>query len=101
MFGACHGLDVPLVFGNLTVGQPAVLIGGVTPEAEAVSQQMRRAWTAFATTGDPGWPDHSTGATRLFDTEPSVTDYPERVSREIWRDPPRVLDLLDPRSPPT
>ncbi len=101
VFGACHGLDVPLVFGNLTAGQPALLIGGVTPEAEAVSLQMRRAWTAFATTGDPGWPDHSTGATRLFDTEPSVTDYPERVSREIWRDPPRVLDLLDPRSPPT
>ena len=97
MFGACHGLDVPLVFGNLTAGQPAALIGDPTPEAEAVSEQMRRAWTAFATTGDPGWPDHATGATRLFDVEPSVGDYPEQVSRDIWRDPPPVLDLLPPR----
>jgi len=24
--GACHGLDVPLVFGNLSSGQPAPLI---------------------------------------------------------------------------
>jgi len=94
IFGACHGLDVPLVFGNLTAGQPSALIGDVTPQAEAVSEQMRRAWTAFATTGAPGWPDHATGATRLFDVEPSVTSYPEQASREIWRDPPQVLDLV-------
>ena len=30
--GACHGLDVPLVFGNLSSGQPALLIGE-TPSA--------------------------------------------------------------------
>ena len=91
--GACHGLDVPLVFGNLTAGQPAVLIGDPTPEAAAVSDQMRTAWIAFATSGDPGWPTHDTGATRLFDTEPVVTAYPERVSRGIWRDHPSVLTL--------
>ncbi|WIM92521.1 carboxylesterase family protein [Actinoplanes oblitus] len=27
VLGACHGLDVPLVFGNLTSGQPALLLG--------------------------------------------------------------------------
>ena len=27
ILGACHGLDVPLVFGNLTSGQPAMLLG--------------------------------------------------------------------------
>lgn len=92
--GACHGLDVPLVFGNLTAGQPALLIGEATPEAKAVSQQMRTAWVAFAATGDPGWPGYDTGATRLFDREPTVTDYPEQVSREIWRQQnPGVLDL--------
>ncbi len=94
MFGACHGLDVPLVFGNLTVGQPAMLIGEPTPEAAAVSAQLRTAWTAFATTGDPGWPAHDAGMTRLFDVEPTICAYPERVSREIWRDPPSVLDLI-------
>ena len=92
-FGACHGLDVPLVFGNLTAGQPAMLIGDPTPEAEALSVQMRSAWTAFATYGDPGWPHYDTGATRLFDVEPLVTAYPEQVSREIWQEPPCVLDL--------
>ena len=93
MMGACHGLDVPLVFGNLAAGQPAMLIGEPTPEAAAVSQQMRTAWTAFATNGDPGWPTFDTGSTRIFDVEPAVTAYPEQVSREIWRDPPSVLDL--------
>lgn len=93
MFGACHGLDVPLVFGNLTAGQPAMLIGDPTPEAAAISEQMRTAWTAFATKGDPGWPTYDTGSTRIFDVEPLVTAYPEQLSREIWRDPPGVLDL--------
>ena len=93
VLGACHGLDVPLVFGNLTSGQPAMLIGEPTAEAAALSRQMRTAWTAFAANGDPGWPDYSTGATRLFDVEPLVAAYPEDVSRRIWREHPSVLDL--------
>jgi para-nitrobenzyl esterase len=96
MLGACHGLDVPLVFGNLTVGQPAMLIGDPTPEAVALSAQMRTAWTAFATSGDPGWPGYHTGSTQLFDVEPEVTAYPEQVSRRLWEDPPDVLDLVSP-----
>ena len=92
--GACHGLDVPLVFGNLTVGQPAVLIGDPTPAAAGVSEQMQHAWRAFATNGDPGWPAYDNGLTRLFDIEPRLTAYPEHLSRQIWSDPPRVLDLL-------
>ena len=57
VLGACHGLDVPLVFGNLSSGQPAMLIGdALPPEAEALSARIRAAWTAFAADGDPGWP---------------------------------------------
>jgi para-nitrobenzyl esterase len=93
MFGACHGLDVPVVFVNLTAGQPAVLIGDPTPAAWAVSAQMQTAWTAFATTGDPGWPAFDTGLTRLFDVEPAVVPYPEPLSADIWAVPPGVLDL--------
>ncbi len=93
MFGACHGLDVPLVFGNLTAGQPAVLIGEPTAEAEAVSEQLGSAWAAFATSGDPGWPSWDTGLVRLFDAEPTVEAYPETLSRELWKHPPEVLDL--------
>jgi para-nitrobenzyl esterase len=95
VFGACHGLDVPLVFGNLTGGQPSMLIGEPTPEAVRLSEQMRTAWTGFATDGDPGWPTYDSGTIRLFDVESVNGEYPEQVSREIWRDPPTVLDLTD------
>lgn len=64
---------MPLVFGNLTVGQPAVLIGDPTPAAAGLSEQMQHAWKAFATDGDPAWPAYDTGLTRLFDIEPRVT----------------------------
>jgi para-nitrobenzyl esterase len=87
--GACHGLDVPLVFGNLDRGQPAALIGeGPPPEAEALSARMRAAWTAFAANGDPGWPvfDAEQRLVQVFDTEPVVIPYPEEPSRRIWQD---------------
>ena len=87
--GACHGLDVPLVFGNLDRGGPAMLIGkGPCPEAETLSARMRAAWTEFATHGDPGWPAYDTTQrlTQLFDTAPAVAAYPEETSRLIWQD---------------
>jgi para-nitrobenzyl esterase len=87
VLGACHGLDVPLVFGNLTSGQPAMLLGDDLTEAEIVSAHMRAAWTRFAAGGDPGWPDYDRDQrlTRVFDTEPAVVPYPEEVSRRIWQ----------------
>lgn len=85
--GACHGLDVPLVFGNLDRGQPAMLIGEVTSEAAELSDRMRGAWTAFAIGGDPGWPAYDTAhrRTRIFDGQDQVTAYPEEASRLIWQ----------------
>ncbi|GII80059.1 carboxylic ester hydrolase [Sphaerisporangium rufum] len=87
--GACHGLDVPLVFGNLSSGRPAMLIGD-PPGAAAVelSARIRRAWTAFAAHGDPGWPAYDSGRrlTQVFDAEPAVTAYPEEASRLLWQD---------------
>jgi para-nitrobenzyl esterase len=87
--GACHGLDVPLVFGNLTSGQPAMLIGeSPSSEATALSARMRTAWTTFATQSDPGWPayDSARRLTQVFDTSSVVTTYPEERSRLIWQD---------------
>ena len=86
--GACHGLDVPLVLGNLTSGQPAMLSGDDLAEAEVVSAQMRGAWTGFAADGDPGWPvyDPVDRLTWVLDTEPEVATYPEESSRRIWQD---------------
>ncbi|WP_062348797.1 carboxylesterase/lipase family protein [Herbidospora yilanensis] len=87
-FGACHGLDVPLVFGNLTGGQTAVLVGEPSPEAAELSGRMRGSWTAFAAHGDPGWPAYTTGErlTRIFDTPSTVAPYPEETSRLLWKD---------------
>ncbi len=86
--GACHGLDVPLVFGNLSSGQPALLLGEKPgPDAVALSAQMRAAWTAFATHGDPGWPAYTADQrlTQVFDVPGAVTTYPEQSSYLIWQ----------------
>ncbi|NWF25736.1 carboxylesterase family protein [Streptomyces sp. PKU-EA00015] len=86
--GACHGLDVPLVFGNLNRGQPAMLVGETpSPEAEALSVRMRAAWASFAAHGDPGWPAYDIGQrlVQLFDIPSTVTAYPEERSRLIWQ----------------
>jgi para-nitrobenzyl esterase len=88
ILGACHGLDVPLVFGNLDRGQPAALIGdGPSPEAEALSAQMRAAWTRFAVDGDPGWPayDSEQRLAQVYDAQPKVAPYPEETSRLVWQ----------------
>ncbi|MBF6171543.1 carboxylesterase/lipase family protein [Nocardia blacklockiae] len=87
--GACHGLDVPLVFGNLGSGQTAVLIGDVpSPEAVELSARIRRSWTSFVAQGDPGWPAYGVERrlTQVFDTVSRVTAYPEEASRILWQD---------------
>ncbi|WP_034590390.1 carboxylesterase/lipase family protein [Hamadaea tsunoensis] len=89
VLGACHGLDVPLVFGNLTGSRPAMLIGdGPGAAAVELSARMRAAWTAFAAGGDPGWPAYESEGrlTRIWDAEPVVAAYPEEGSRRIWQD---------------
>jgi para-nitrobenzyl esterase len=89
ILGACHGLDVPLVFGNLDRGLPALLIGeGPNAEAEEVSARMRAAWTAFASRGDPGWGayDAEERLVQLLDARSTIAADPERASRLIWAD---------------
>ena len=89
--GACHGLGLPLTFGNLTAGAAAFLIGHEPPpEAEALATRVRAAWTAFAATGNPGWPtyDARERQTWIIDTDPVVATYPEETSRRLWADHP-------------
>ncbi len=80
--GACHGLDVPLLFGTFAADLGLMLFAGVgsSPEAEALSSRFRTAWTAFATTGDPGWPAYDTARrpTQVFDTDSAVAPRPAR-----------------------
>jgi para-nitrobenzyl esterase len=86
--GACHGLDIPLLFGTFGADLGLMLFAGVgsSPEAEALSSRFRTAWTAFATTGDPGWPAYDTERrlTQVFDTDSAVTPYPHETSRRLW-----------------
>jgi para-nitrobenzyl esterase len=86
-FGACHGLDVPLVFGVMGEGLTAMLVGE-NPSAEfvALGDTMRREWLAFAATGDPGWPAYGTEhrTTRIYDLQPDVISYPEEASMHLW-----------------
>ncbi|GAA3818125.1 carboxylesterase family protein [Sphaerisporangium flaviroseum] len=87
VLGACHGLDVPLTFGNLAAGGLGLLIGG-SPSRETadLSARVRAAWTAFAATGYPGWPAYEPegGHTWVIDAKPEVAAYPENTSRALW-----------------
>lgn len=96
--GACHALDVPLVFGSLPL-----LPGGLQLEADpgpgavAVSRWMRTAWTRFAADGDPGWPRYEPAGrlTQIIDAEPVVRRAPEAASRDLWSGHQfGVLDLV-------
>jgi para-nitrobenzyl esterase len=64
-----------------------MLLGEEEPSTEALTlaDEIRRAWTAFAAHGDPGWPTYETDQrlTRLLDADPSTAPYPEEVSRRI------------------
>jgi para-nitrobenzyl esterase len=85
--GACHGLDVPLVFGTLPL-LPGGLRLVAPPSADAVeiSARVRSAWRRFAADGSPGWPRYKRGErlTQIIDTEPAVRPAPEAASRRIW-----------------
>ena len=95
-FGACHAIDVPLVFG-VYAGLGRMLFGAEPPaSAVALGDLMRSQWASFAASGDPGWPLYAPGRrlTRVFDDPPDVVPYPEEASLHIW-DQHRfgVLDL--------
>ncbi len=64
--GACHGLELPFVFGTLDAATGPDALAGEDPP-RALSAEMQTAWTAFAHTGDPGWAaDDGSGAVRRF-----------------------------------
>ena len=98
--GACHGLDVPLLFGTLTVSLGLMVFGPEPPKgAYAFAAGLRQAWTTFAATGDPGWPayDPEHRLTQILDSVTTVAAYPEERSRLLWRDLPfSTLPLVSP-----
>ena len=100
--GACHGLDLPLLFGTFDASLGPLLYGPQpSAAAYAAADLLRRTWTTFATTGDPGWPayDPEHRLTQVFDSVTTVAAYPEERSRLLWRDCPfSTLPLPKPAS---
>jgi para-nitrobenzyl esterase len=82
--GACHGIEIPFVFGNLWPG--------ANPDAQRFAEQMMDAWTAFARSGDPShdgigdWAGYepSERHTMVFDRECGATPAPFEEERAVW-----------------
>lgn len=89
--GACHGLEIPFVFGTLRAGNNDRFAGS-GPAAEELSANMMDAWLAFARTGDPShagigpWPAYSPGDrhTMGFDRSCGAERAPFEEERAIW-----------------
>jgi para-nitrobenzyl esterase len=84
--GACHTLDVPFVFGNLSADGAAAVLGSDPPRRLAA--EMHAAWIAFARAGDPGWrPFDRTYPIRVFRADGGTVETdPRGDERRIWSD---------------
>ena len=85
--GACHGLDVPLVWGGKPGGIGLVMTGPEPPqEFTALGGLMRAEWLTFASQGEPGWPVYGTERrlARIYSYPPAVDPYPEEASMHVW-----------------
>ena len=85
--GALHGMDVPLVFGNFRPGVYSLVYAGPPTASDlALGNEVRAAWTRFAHTGAPGWPEYRPGGqVKIWDGRNPVGRYPEETSRRVAR----------------
>jgi para-nitrobenzyl esterase len=89
--GACHGIDIPFVFGSIG-RRGAQRFSGSGPDAERLSARMMDAWLAFARAGDPNHADLPDWApydadrrtTLIFDRKPGVSLAPFDAERSAW-----------------
>ena len=82
--GACHGVEIPFVFGNVGLAETRPRIGD-TP-SQAVADQAHRVWVDFITRGNPGWAAYDTGrrTTGLLAERLTVADDPAGDERARW-----------------
>jgi para-nitrobenzyl esterase len=97
--GACHALDVPLVFGAVLGAQREgiveMLVGSSPPQSFiSLGELMRSEWAAFARTGSPGWLPYTAmrRTTRVYDALALAGPYPEETSMHLWER--HVFDAL-------
>jgi len=89
--GACHALEIPFVFNNLTRGGVEDFLGKGTPPTR-LAEAMHEAWIAFAHRGEPNhpgidhWPGFETSrrATMEFGERIGIIDDPNASERKLW-----------------
>jgi para-nitrobenzyl esterase len=90
--GACHGMEIPFVFGTLR--DPSLrALSAFAPYARRLSDHMQGAWLAFAAGSEPGheelpaWPAFAGegGATMLFTRRARVEEGPLASRLHFWR----------------
>ncbi|HVT77840.1 MAG TPA: carboxylesterase family protein [Acidimicrobiales bacterium] len=87
--GACHGLELPFVFGTLS--SPLGALAGTGAAADALASAVQESWIAFATSGDPetpslAWPqyDAKRRATAALGHVREVRGAPFDIERQAW-----------------
>ena len=85
--GACHYLEVPFVFDTINTPSAALVTGQEPPQH--LADEIHGRWTAFAATGDPGWPRYTPKrrAVMTFDLESNVVNDPRAEQRVVWPAP--------------
>jgi para-nitrobenzyl esterase len=82
--GACHGVEVPFVFG--TSGRPEVEPRLGSAPSPAVTDSAHRVWVDFITGGEPGWPPYgpATRTTGLITDVVTAANDPAGHERATW-----------------
>jgi len=92
MFGACHGMDIPFVFGTVNSGYGKIFCGG-GDDAVVLSETVQNAWLAFAKKGVPtdeqliDWPTYSQKqpVTMVFDQETTLKMDVFSGQKDFWQ----------------
>jgi para-nitrobenzyl esterase len=86
ILGACHALEIGLVFGNYDD-----TFCGTGPDADRLSQNIQDAWISFARTGNPScegmgtWqPYGDRRPTMILDKKIRIQEAPYEDERRAW-----------------
>jgi para-nitrobenzyl esterase len=85
ILGSCHALELPFVFDTLSSAGTEGITGENPPQV--LADAMHRAWVAFITDGDPGWPVYGVDRTvAVFDggAKPTLESDPRGALRAVW-----------------
>jgi para-nitrobenzyl esterase len=82
--GACHGVEVPFVFGTLGGAELEPRLG--SQPSQATADRVHQVWVDFITGGDPGWApyDPGTRTTGLLTDVVTAADDPAGRERASW-----------------